>query len=122
MYLNWYLMKLVALDVDSRVVIWVRVFLVGHTRRVRVGGQLCKKAEVISGVPQQSILGPLLFLVYVNDIWRNNDSSITLFGGNCVIYWKIANENDIEMLQTNLDTLGEWAVENRMKINPGKRQ
>jgi hypothetical protein len=112
--------KLVALDVDSRVVIWVRAFLVGHTRRVRVGGQLCTKVEVTSGVPQGSVLGPLLFLVYINDIWRNTDSSITLFDGNCVIYRKIANKNDTEKLQKNLDTLGEWAVENRMKINPGK--
>jgi hypothetical protein len=113
-------MKLAALDVDSRVVIRVRALLVGHTRRVRVGGQLCKKVKVTSGVPQDSILGPLLFLVYVNDIWRNNDSTITLFGGKCVIYRKIANKNDIEKLQKNLDTLGERAVENRMKINPGK--
>ena len=65
------LTKLAASGVDSRVVVWVREFLVGRTQTVRVGGQLSKEVKVISGVPQRSVLGPLLFLVYVNDIWRN---------------------------------------------------
>ena len=58
---------------DSRVVVWVREFLVGRTQRARVGGQLSKEVKVTSGVPQGSVLGLLLFLVYVNDIWRNID-------------------------------------------------
>jgi len=53
-------------------------------------------------VPQGSVLGPLLFLVYVNDIWRNIDSSIRLFADDCIIYRKITNKNDIEKLQKNL--------------------
>jgi len=65
-------------------------------------------------------LRPLQFLVYVNDIWRNITSSIRLFVDDCKIYRKITNRNDIEKLQKDLDTLGEWAEENRMKINPGK--
>jgi len=93
-----------------------------RTLRVRVGGQLSKEVKVTSGVPQGSVLGPLLFLVYVNDIWRNIDSSITFFVDDCIIYRKIANKNDIEKLQKNMDTLGEWAVENGMKINLGKNK
>jgi hypothetical protein len=68
---NRLLMKLAASDVDSRIVIWVREFLVGHTQRVRVEGQLSKGVRVTSGVLQGSVLGPLLFLAYVNDIWMN---------------------------------------------------
>jgi hypothetical protein len=70
-------------------------------------------------LPQGSVLGPLLFLVYVNDIWRNIDTCIRLFTDGCIIYRKITNRNDIEELQKDLDTLGNWAVENGIKINPG---
>jgi hypothetical protein len=51
-------------------------------------------------------LGPALFLVYVNDIWRNTDSCIGLFADDCIIHRKIANKNFIEKLQKDLDTLG----------------
>jgi hypothetical protein len=55
--------------------------------------------------------------VYVYDIWRNTDSSIRLFADDCIIYRKITNTNNIEKLQTDLDTFG---VENGTKINPSK--
>ena len=97
---------------DSRVFFWVREFLVG-LHRVRVGGELSKEVKVTSRVPQGSILDPLLFLVYVNDIWRNIDSSIRLFTDDCIIYRKITSKNDVEKLQKDVDTLGEWAVEKR---------
>jgi len=71
-------------------------------------------------VPQGSALGPLLFPVYVNDIWRNVALSIRLFVDDCTTYGKITNKNNIEKLQKDLHTLGEWAVENGMKINPVK--
>jgi len=89
-------------------------------QRVRVGGQLSKEVKVTSGVPQGNVLGPLLFLVYVNDIWRNVDTNIRLFADDCVIYRKITNKKYKGKLQKDLDTLEEWAIENGMKIIPGK--
>jgi len=82
------LIKIATSGLDSRIVAWVREFLRGRTQRVKVGGQLSEEVRVTSGVPQGSILGPLLFLPYVNDIWRYIESTIRLFADDCVIYKK----------------------------------
>jgi hypothetical protein len=80
------LTKIAATGVDLRVVVWVKEFLLGRTQRVRVDGQLSEEVRVTSGVPQGSVLGPLLFLAHINDIWRNNESNIRLFADDSIIY------------------------------------
>jgi hypothetical protein len=52
------------------------------------------------------LLSPLLFLVYVNYVWRDIDSCITLFADDCIIYRKTTNKKEIENLQKDLDTFG----------------
>jgi len=78
-------------------------------------GQISKEVKLTSSVPQGRVLGRLQFLVYVNDIWGNIDSSIRLFADGCIIYRKITNKNNIENLQKYRESLGEWAAENGMK-------
>ena len=100
--------------------VWIREFLLVRMQRVSVRGQLSEEVRVTSSVLQGSVIGPLLFLAYVNEIWKNTESTIRLFADDCVIYRKIINNEDMEKLQKDLDRLGEWMVENEMKINPSK--
>ena len=102
-------------------VVWIREFLIDRSQRVTVGRHYSTEVRVTSGVPQGSVLGPLLFLAYVNDIWRNIESKIRLFADDCIIYRKILNIKDVEKLLTDLDRLGDWAERNDVKINPNKR-
>jgi hypothetical protein len=69
---------------------------------------------------QGNVLGPLLFLAQVNDIWINTGITIRLFTDGCKTYSKILNNKDVEKLQTDLNRLREWVVENAMIINPNK--
>jgi hypothetical protein len=92
--------KIAETGVDLRVVVWIKEFLLGRLQRVRVDGQLSDEVRVTSGVPQGNELGPLLFLAYVNDIWKNIESNIRLFAYDCIIYRRIIDSSDIENLQT----------------------
>jgi hypothetical protein len=85
------LMKIANSSFNSRVVAWAREFLLDRMQRVRIGGQLSEEVRVTSGVPQEGLLGALLFLAYeyVNDIWRNILSTVRLFADDCVIYKKL---------------------------------
>jgi hypothetical protein len=96
-------MKITTSGVDLRVVVWLRA--------VHRDNYLRK-----SGAPQRSVLAPLIFPAYVNDIWRNNESTIRLFTGDCIIYRKILNNNDMESLWIDLNRPGKWAFQNEMTI------
>ena len=65
---------------------WITAFLSGQTQRVVVDGHTSPPADVLSGVPQGSVLGPVLFLLFINDIATNIDSHIRLFAGDCLLY------------------------------------
>ena len=85
------------------------------TSTERVDGQLSEEVRVTSGVLQGSVLGPLLFLTYVKDIWRNIQCYIWLCANDCIIHKKIKDISDIDTLQTELNRSGEQAVENEIR-------
>jgi len=93
-------------------IVRVKEFLLGRSQRVRLNWQIYEEIGVISGVPQGSILGPVLFLACVNDIWRNTNSNIRLFTEYYITYRIITDRSDIAKLQTDLNGLREWVVEN----------
>jgi hypothetical protein len=68
--------KIADSGVDPMGIVRIREFLLGRSQKVRVGGHLSDEVRMLSGLPQGSVWGPLLFLAYVNDIWRNIESKI----------------------------------------------
>ena len=70
-------------------------------------GETSKTLKVLSGVPQGTVLGPLMFLLYINDISTGIGSSIRLFADDCVLYRIIKTTEDHNHLQQDLNTLVE---------------
>ena len=73
-----------------------------------------------SGVPQGSVLGPILFLIYINDIPDKTRSKIRLFADDTAIYLAVSNLQDSQILQQDLDHLHEWELQWDMEFNPSK--
>ena len=84
---------------------WIVSFLKGQTQRVVVKGGSSAEARVKSDVPQRSVLGPLLFLIFINDLAENTTSTVRLFADDCVMYRPITHANDCETLQEDLNKL-----------------
>ena len=86
---------------------WIDSFLCFRQQRVVVNGVKSDWASVLSGVPQGTVLGPLLFSLYINDI-IDIKSEIRLFADDCVCYCEIKAEEDTMKLQRDIDRLGSW--------------
>ena len=74
----------------------------------------------MSGVPQGTVLGPLLFSLHINDIMSNIESEIRLFADDCVCYREIKDIEDTMKLQKDIDRLGIWARKWGMRFQPVK--
>ena len=92
---------------------WIRNFLHGRTQRVVIDGESSNIAPVTSGVPQGSVLGPLLFLVYINDLpdCISNGTKVKLFADDTMVYRAINSRADAVQLQHDLDALPRMGEE-----------
>ena len=99
---------------------WIKSFLSHRSQRVIIEGCYSSSCEVTSGVPQGSVLGPSLFLIFINDLINNIQSTIRLFADDCLIYRPICSSIDHEVLQQDLDTLTSWAETWQMQFNVNK--
>ena len=104
--------------IDSTTLEWIRSFLSGRTQSVVVDGAESDRLPVTSGVPQGSVLGPAMFLVYINSLPKGVNSTVRLFADDTVIYREISAEEDHHTLQADLDTLVQWEREFSMEFHP----
>ncbi|KAI8511987.1 hypothetical protein Bbelb_110870 [Branchiostoma belcheri] len=99
---------------------WLEAFLTNREQTVVVEGKTSAPVKVASGVPQGSVLGPLLFLLYINDLPDKLDSNVRLFADDCLLYVELSTQNDSQLLQKDLNTLEEWHSKWLMQFNPEK--
>ena len=87
---------------------WINAFLYDRQQRVVVNYVKSYWAPVVSGVPQGTVLGPLLFSLHINYITADIESEIRLFADDCVCYREIKDKEDTLKLQRDIDRLGNW--------------
>ena len=99
---------------------WIDAFLCFRQQRVVVNRVKSDRAPVVSGVPQGTVLGPLLFSLHINDIMSDIESEIRLFADDCVCYREIKDIVDTLKLQKDIDRLSIWARKWGMRFQPVK--
>ena len=117
------LSKLEAIGLDGGIISWIHNYLADRHQFVVFNGVSSETSLVTSGVPQGSILGPLLFLIYMNDISQVNlspRSKLVLYADDILLYHPISSTDDYCALQTDIDTLSSWTTLNKLSFNPAK--
>ncbi len=116
------LYKLHCYGVRENTLNWIRAFLNGRSQKVVIEGEESGSVPVTSGVPQGSVLGPILFVIYINDLPDHIISQVRLFADDTAVYITIRHEDDGKTLQHDLDTLQVWEKNWDMHFNPSKCQ
>ena len=114
------LSKLESYGVCGPVLEWTRSFLSSRRQQVVVEGVVSSWVQVLSGVPQGSVLGPLLFVCYINDMPDMITSFIYMYADDAKILNSVSGDVDQASLQSDLDTLTEWSKEWQLTFNVNK--
>ncbi|MGL5754740.1 MAG: RNA-directed DNA polymerase [Paraclostridium sp.] len=108
--------KLESFGITGNLCNWIKDFLVGRRFRVRIGGTLSNAEVVQSGVPQGSVLGPLLFILFVNDLARRLESPTFLFADDV----KLVGSSGRTKLVEDIKIVEEWAWQWDLNLNSSK--
>ena len=112
------LLKLDAVGIRGRLLAWIRAFFTCRMQRVVVNGAYSSWLPVRSGVPQGSVLGPLLFIIYVNDIYSViHNSSHGMFADDLTLYRAVRTLDDCELLPNDLTNVASWSQRWQLKLN-----
>ena len=114
------LSKLVSHGISGAVVNWIGGRLRDRRQRVVLNGCKSEWGNVFSGVPQGSVLGPTLFIIYVNDFDSNILSMLSKFADDAKLYRSVSSIHQVTLLQADLDKLLDWSEEWQMEFNVEK--
>ena len=122
------LAKLRAIGIDDNLLLWISSFLTNRKMKVSVKGFLSRERDVLSGVPQGSVLGPLLFLVYINNIADQLSTDYKIFADDLKLYACVGfrfsagapSPSSVAEVQRDIDVLHSTAASWGLKMNPGK--
>ena len=116
------LQKLSDIQLDPYIIQWIESYLSERSQLVAVGGACSPILPVISGVPQGSVLGPLLFLIYINNVVNqiSPESSMSLFADDMALYRPIHSTTDYSILKLDISTLSTWIKNNSLSLQPVK--
>ena len=117
--------KLANTGLDWRTTSWIRSYLSNRSQQVCTGGETSPSLPVFSGVPQGSILGPLLFLIYIDDVAAislSQGSTLNLYADDILLYKLIASGSTQEyaVVQSDINIVGNWVDENYLTLNSAK--
>ena len=105
------ILKLSSYGISGNLLFWIKAFLLNRTQSVRVGSTMSHSCDVTSGVPQGSVLGPLLFNLFINDIadFFSNSTKIKMFADDLKLYTELSTDLNSQF-QIHLDHISLWAT------------
>ena len=116
------LLKLHLYGIRGDTLKWIKDFLDNRKQAVVINGINSEEIPVSYGVPQGFVLGPILFLAYINDLPEQVKSRVRLFADDTALYLAISSTTEREVLQTDLASLQQWEMMWDMQFNPSKCQ
>ena len=114
--------KLKEIGITGKIGRWIANFLHERKQEVLVKGNKFKESILKSGVPQGSVLGPLLFLIFIGDITQGVTAKTLVYVDDAKLKENVKNDEDVNNLQENLDKVYTWADKNNMQYNDDKFQ
>lgn len=114
------LLKLRSYGIAGKLLEWITNFLTGRRQRVGVAGEFSAWREVLSGVPQGSVLGPILFICYINSMPETVSSFLYMYADDTKVFRRVDVDGATTELQKDLDSLVEWSEKWQLRFNADK--
>ena len=108
--------KLGHYGIRNNTIYWIKSWIANRKQRVVLNGTTSNQVQVKLGGPLGTVLGPLMFLVFINNITERTQSQVCLFADDCLVYRIINNSLDSNIFKQDLDRLCEWANACQMRF------